>query len=178
MERAIHEELAKAREQGVLPNPSERVKEEPEPKREEPGRHEPEAPAEGTQARLKELELENRDLQITTRAKDMFIDQLQKDREAFVHERQQLIDQLISSSRQIGELETKLLQIEAPKPQRPNLSEQVVRVAQTEPAPAPREERSERNPTVPNTPPPVANIVRPEQVVHEAQVQYPPSYQS
>ena len=176
VERAIHEELAKAREQGMLPNPSERVKEEPEVKREEPARRpEPEAPAEGALARLKELELENRDLMITTRAKDMFIDQLQKDREAFVRERQQLIDQLISSSRQIGELETKLLQIEAPKPQRPNVSEQVVREVQTEPTY--REERSERNPTVPNTPPP-ANIARPEPVVHEAQVQYPPSYQA
>jgi CHC2 zinc finger len=85
--RKPHEELAKAREQGVLPNPSERVKEEPEPKREEPARPEPEALAEGTLARLKELELENRDLMITTRAKDMFIEQLQKDRESFVHER-------------------------------------------------------------------------------------------
>jgi hypothetical protein len=176
VERAIHEELAKAREQGVLPNPSERVKEEPEPKREEPvQRPEPETPAEGNLARLKELELENRDLQITTRAKDMFIEQLQKDREAFVHERQQLIDQLISSSRQIGELETKLLQIEAPKPQQPNLSERTVREAETEPAP--REARSERTQTVPNTPP-AANVTRPEPVVHEAQVQYPPSYQS
>ena len=140
-------------------------------------RHDPSRrqPAEGTPASLKELELENRDLMITTRAKDMFIEQLQKDREAFVDERQQLIDQLISSSRQIGELETKLLQIEAPKPQRPNPSEQAVREAQTEPTY--REERSERNPTVPNTPPP-ANIVRPEPVVHEAQVQYPPSYSS
>jgi hypothetical protein len=112
---------------------------------------------------------------ITTRAKDMFIEQLQKDREAFVHERQQLIDQLISSSRQIGELETKLLQIEAPKPQRTNPSEQAVREAPAEPTY--REERSERTPTVPNTPPP-SNIVRPEPVVHEAQVQYPPSYSS
>ena len=48
VERAIHEELSKAREQGVLPNPSERVKEEPEPKREEPldlnPKHPPRAP--------------------------------------------------------------------------------------------------------------------------------------
>ena len=175
VERAIHEELAKAREQGVLPNPSERVKEEPEPKREEPVRPVPEAPAEGTLARLKELELENRDLQITTRAKDMFIEQLRKDREVFVHKRQQLIDQLISSSRQIGELETKLLQIEAPKPQQQNLSERTAREAQTEPTY--REERSEPNPTVPNTPP-AADAPRPAQIVHEAQVQYPPSYSS
>ena len=46
VERAIHEELSKAREQGVLPNPSERVKEEPEPKRRHvpSRRHRPRAP--------------------------------------------------------------------------------------------------------------------------------------
>ena len=133
VERAIHEELSKAREQGVLPNPSERVKEEPEPKREESARPQPAAPAEGTPARLKELELENRDLMITTRAKDMFIEQLRKDREDFVKERQQFVDQLISSSRRIGELETKLLQIEAPRNDRRNDAEGGVRDAETDP---------------------------------------------
>jgi hypothetical protein len=64
---------------------------------------------------LRELELENRDSLITSRAKDMFIEQLQKDHAAFVAERQQLIDQLVSNSRRIGELETKLLQLEAPR---------------------------------------------------------------
>jgi hypothetical protein len=39
----------------------------------------------------------------------MFIEQLRKDREEFVEERQKLIDQLVLSSRHIGELETKLL---------------------------------------------------------------------
>lgn len=174
VERAIHEELAKAREQGVLPNPSERVKEEPEVKREEPARRpEPEAPAEGALARLKELELENRDLMITTRAKDMFIDQLQKDREAFVRERQQLIDQLISSSRQIGELETKLLQIEAPKPERQYRSEPATRDIETEPQPW--QLRSERAPTVPNGHSPTADHEAAAQA-QEARIEYPPSY--
>lgn len=176
VERAIHEELAKAREQGVLPNPSERVKEEADERHEEPPRRpEPEAPAEGALARLKELELENRDLMITTRAKDMFIEQLQKDREAFVSERQQLIDQLISSSRQIGELETKLLQIEAPKPERQYRSEPVARDIETEPQTW--QPRSERTQTVPNGPSPTADHGTGAQA-QEARIEYPPSYKS
>ena len=99
VDRAINEELAKARELGVLPNPSEPVNEEKNEEPARPHRSEPEPMSEGTQAQLQELELKNRDLEIATRAKDMFIEQLRKDREAFVEERQQLIDQLISSSR-------------------------------------------------------------------------------
>lgn len=135
VDRAIKEELVKAREQGTLPNPSERVERQEEPApRAQPA---PEPMAEGTPAKIRELELENRDLQITTRAKDMFIEQLRKDREAFVHERQQLIDQLVSSSRQIGELETKLLQIEAPRDVRRVhvVSEGAVRDAEAEVVP-------------------------------------------
>ena len=147
VDRAIKEELAKACEQGMLPNPSERGTEE---RKEEPApaaRPASEAATpEGGSAKLRELELENRDLMITSRAKDMFIEQLRKDREAFVAERQQLIDQLISSSQQIGELETKLLQIEAPR------------------------ERSERTQPVPNVAPAESTVPR------EPQVEYPPSY--
>jgi hypothetical protein len=88
---------------------------------------------ESIQARLRELELENRDLMIANRGKDMFIEQLRKDREDFVKERQQLIDQLISSSRHIGELETRLLQIEAPRNDRRNDAEGGIRDAETEP---------------------------------------------
>jgi hypothetical protein len=43
---------------------------------------------ESTHARLRELKLENRDLRITSRVKDMFIEQLRKDREEFVEERE------------------------------------------------------------------------------------------
>lgn len=63
----------------------------------------------------KELELENRDLKINNRAKDLFIEQLQKDRENFVQERGHLIDRLVDGTKQIGVLETKLMQLEAPK---------------------------------------------------------------
>ena len=133
VDRAINEELSKARELGMLPNPSEPVKEE---KVEEP-RPAPQPKAEvlseDAQAKLRELELENRDLLITSRAKDMFIEQLRKDREAFTEERQKLIDQLVSSSRQIGELETKLLQIEAPRSDHRNDAEGGIRDAETDP---------------------------------------------
>jgi hypothetical protein len=48
-----------------------------------------------------------RDLEITNRAKDYFIKQLQKERDGF-------FDQLLNASRKVGELETKLFQIESP----------------------------------------------------------------
>jgi len=54
---------------------------------------------------LDELRREYRDLQITNRAKDMFIDQLKTERE-------NIINQLTQTNRQIGVLETKLMQIE------------------------------------------------------------------
>ena len=55
------------------------------------------------------------DLKITNRAKDMFIGQFQKERESFDQERQNYVKELISANRKMGELETKLLQLEAPK---------------------------------------------------------------
>jgi hypothetical protein len=58
--------------------------------------------------RVEELEKEIFDLKITNRAKDHFIDQLQKERESHV-------TKLMASSHRIGELETKLLQLEAPE---------------------------------------------------------------
>lgn len=113
VDRAVKEELAKAREAGtILPNPSERQPDASEPN---PKRLEADAPSERGGSRLEEIERENRDLQIANRAKDFFIEQLQKDREAFAKEREQIIDKLVASSRQIGELETKLLQLEAPQ---------------------------------------------------------------
>ena len=55
--------------------------------------------------RVKELERENLDLKITNRGKDFLIDQIQKERKSF-------FDQLLTANRKMGELETKLLQIE------------------------------------------------------------------
>lgn len=54
--------------------------------------------------RIKELERQNRDLEITTRAKDFYIERLDKERRGFV-------EQLISMSRHVGELETEMLQL-------------------------------------------------------------------
>lgn len=57
---------------------------------------------------VEELKKEITDLKITNRAKDMFIERLQNERDGF-------FDQLVTSSRKMGELETRLLQLEAPK---------------------------------------------------------------
>ena len=65
--------------------------------------------------RLKELEQENLDLKIMNKGKDYFVEELKNDRERFAKEREHLIDQLVTSTRQIGVLETKLLQLEAPR---------------------------------------------------------------
>ncbi len=48
------------------------------------------------------------DLKITNKAKDMFIERLQEEREDFV-------EKLMISSHRVGELETKLLQLQAPQ---------------------------------------------------------------
>ena len=99
-EQAIAEEKAKATKHkdssdpfGNVPQTTETVKQ-AKPKSEE------------DESRAKELELENRDLNITNRAKDMVIDQMQKERNGF-------FEQLLAASRKLGALETKLLQIES-----------------------------------------------------------------
>jgi hypothetical protein len=58
--------------------------------------------------RIKELEKENLDLKITNRGKDFFIEQLQKEREG-------LIQQVVGFSHQVGQLETELRQLSAPR---------------------------------------------------------------
>jgi hypothetical protein len=100
VELAIAEEKAKAAKNnepaepfGKVPNPAERA---------EPPHQETSESWE-----IKELENEIRDLQITNKAKDIVIDQMQKERIGF-------IDQLMATSRKMGELETKLLQLESP----------------------------------------------------------------
>ena len=102
-ERAIQEEIAKAAKAnqvselvGTVPKDSE-VAQKPAPEG-----------SETDTARVRELEKENMDLKITNRAKDFFIEQLHKERDGF-------FDQLLSASRKVGELETRLLQLEGPK---------------------------------------------------------------
>jgi len=60
-----------------------------------------------------ELKKQIVDLQITNRVKDHFIEQLKKDREGFTAERREYVEKLMSFNRQVGELETKLLLLEA-----------------------------------------------------------------
>ena len=61
------------------------------------------------------LKQELMDLKITNRAKDYFIEQLKNEREGFALERKDYVEKLINSNRQIGELETRLLQLNAPR---------------------------------------------------------------
>lgn len=53
-------------------------------------------------------------MKVTNRGKDYFIEQLQKERESFADERQTYVEKLMTFNRKVGELETRLLQIEAP----------------------------------------------------------------
>lgn len=58
--------------------------------------------------KLQELECEIRDLKITNRAKDMFIEQLKDERTGF-------FEKLQLANRTVGQLETKLHQLDEPK---------------------------------------------------------------
>ena len=58
---------------------------------------------------MESLRLKLRDLEITNRAKDYFIDQLKAERESFQTERQSYVERLISASREIGQLNSQLL---------------------------------------------------------------------
>ncbi len=64
-------------------------------------------PSADNESSLFELEREIQDLKITNRAKDIVLERMQKEREGF-------FDQLLAANRKVGELETKLLQIESP----------------------------------------------------------------
>jgi len=110
-----------------IPNASETVRKDSETVRKEPKseqQNERRSEYQYTQSndelhRIKDIENELNDLKITNKAKDYFIDRLQeqaeKERQSYIEERTLFIEQLTLSSKKIGELETKLLQIEAPK---------------------------------------------------------------
>jgi hypothetical protein len=68
-----------------------------------------------TNAEDKELEAVVMDLRIANRGKDYFIEELRKERAQFADERKELVSQLVEVNRRVGELEMKLLQLEAPK---------------------------------------------------------------
>jgi hypothetical protein len=111
----------------AVPKTSENIRQDSEPLRKEPEtvRNEEEKSdrdnmhGKEENRRLKDLEQELNDLRITNKAKDFFIERIQeqseKERITYVDERKFLIEQLTTSSKKIGELETKLLQIEAPR---------------------------------------------------------------
>jgi hypothetical protein len=58
--------------------------------------------------KVQELEREIMDLKITNRGKDMFIEQLKSERTGF-------FEKLLLSNRTVGQLETKLRQLNEPK---------------------------------------------------------------
>ena len=63
----------------------------------------------GSESReIKELENEIRDLQITNKAKDLYIERMEKERTGF-------FEQVINANRKVGELEAKIFQLEGPK---------------------------------------------------------------
>ena len=79
-------------------------------------RQEPALPATpgGNVEKALALRQEIANLQITNQAKDLLLERLQKDREHFDLERHQYVEQLMNFSREVGDLETKLQQVEGP----------------------------------------------------------------
>jgi catechol 2,3-dioxygenase-like lactoylglutathione lyase family enzyme len=106
---AIKEEQAKFAKAST---PSEDFRNEPQAP--EPSRKSHARPSEEGEAATAELQKEIMDLKINNRAKDYFIEQLQKERESFADERQDYVEKLMTFNRKLGELETKVLQLEAP----------------------------------------------------------------
>lgn len=109
VERAIAEEKARA---AKTTEASESVGNIPQDAERHAKRSTSHAEAESDQVR--ELEHKVKDLEINNRVKDRYIEKLKEDSEGFAMERQRYVAELMSSSRKLGELETKLLQIESP----------------------------------------------------------------
>jgi hypothetical protein len=107
VETAIAEEKAKAAAKTPQsPEVSESFRTIPKNPAEPPRR--PKGGSEADDERTRELERENLDLKIANRGKDYLIEQLQKERTSF-------FDQVLIATRKVGELETRLLQLEKPK---------------------------------------------------------------
>jgi hypothetical protein len=129
---AIQEEQSKAA-RGVL-EPAPQLDDTPEPartERDEVGaqgqRESQELPAE-----VRRLKQENFDLQINNRAKDYFIEQLQKEREGFAVERRGYVEKLMAFNHQLGTLQNELLRLSAPRdasPQRPEADQAAAALA-------------------------------------------------
>lgn len=105
VELAIAEEQAKAAKlRQADPESEGRIPSGPESS---PGDRTTGAASEENRETMKALEQEVMDLKIVNRGKDYFIEQLQKEREG-------LLERLITNSQKLGELETRLLQLNAP----------------------------------------------------------------
>jgi hypothetical protein len=115
---AISEELAKASQGHISHAPAETSGK--LPIREQPplDQKQKAATAEVEQDEIKLLKQEVLDLKITNKGKDLIIDHFQKEREGFNAERQAYVEKLMSFNRQVGELETKLLQLQQPSQRR------------------------------------------------------------
>jgi hypothetical protein len=75
----------------------------------EPVKHSPaQYTSQADEEKIQELAREILDLKITNRAKDIFIEQLKSERTGF-------FDKLLSANRTVGQLETKLHQLDGPK---------------------------------------------------------------
>ncbi len=111
---AIAEEQAKAAKVNAPAEPVAEIRNDAESK---PTRQET-TPSADNSRRVKELEAEVLDLKITNRGKDYFIEQLKQEREAFAGERKEFVAQLMNATRKVGELETRLLQLDAPRQER------------------------------------------------------------
>jgi len=98
VELAIAEEKAKATKINESYEPVGNVRKDAESSKDIP---------EPDNERVKELERKNLDLKIANRDKDFLIDQLKTEGNGF-------FGQLLSANRKVGELETKLLQLESP----------------------------------------------------------------
>lgn len=106
VESAIAEEKAKAVKMGQ--NPSEPVSAVPKPAEAEKNPVHSRPGAGADTADYTGMENELMDLRILNRSKDYFIEQLQKDRET-------MLEKLVSGSHRIGELESQLVQLAAPR---------------------------------------------------------------
>jgi hypothetical protein len=105
VEAAIAEEKAKAAGKTPLPQEPEALRTIPKDAEERGSKRK--GGSETDIERTRELERENLDLKIANRGKDFLIEQMQKERTGF-------FDQLLAANRKVGELETKLLQIQPP----------------------------------------------------------------
>lgn len=114
VELAIKEERAKATKKGDGAEPYGKL---PHAERQREPQEEP--ITEDERDRSKSLQQEIMDLKITNRAKDIEIGRLYEERDEergdFALERNEYVEKLMSFNRKVGELETKLLQLEAPK---------------------------------------------------------------